>query len=603
MSEEIIEIVEDRLADFTRDKRVLVLSWMALIIGALSALVAYALVWLINVITNFAFYHQYSAIFRSPDQHRLGCWMIVVPVLGGLVIGLMARYGSEKIRGHGIPEALEAILFGRSRMEPKVAVLKPLSSAISIGTGGPFGAEGPIIMTGGAVGSIFAQCFHLSWAERKTLLVAGAAGGMSAIFASPVAASLLAIELLLFEWRPRSFIPVAIASAAAYALRVSLLDAGPIFPVHPHAALGGEGLIFAFIVGTVAGLGSGLLTTLVYGFEDLFTKLPIHWMWWPAIGGLCVGIGGLIEPSVLGVGYDTIHKLLRGDIVGSALIALLIGKSLVWSIALGSGTSGGVLAPLLMMGGALGAAVAPMIPLGDGGLWAAIGMAAMMGGTMRSPLTSMIFTLELTQDLNLLPGLLVGCIAAHGVTVLLLRRSILTEKVARRGFHVMREYSVDPLTMVRVGEVMDRRFPVVPAVMPLIELSNRIAAGDPELTRHEGLLIVDDQQQLVGIITRGDIVRAIEQNELANTSVLDASSHDVVITYADEILAEASLKMLRNNIGRLPVVTRKEPRRIIGYLGRSQLMMAHQRRIDDEKIRERRFLRRRETEATPLVNS
>ncbi len=603
MSEEIIEIVEDRLADFTRDKRVLVLSWMALIIGALSALVAYALVWLINVITNLAFYHQYSAIFRSPDQHRLGCWMIVVPVLGGLVIGLMARYGSEKIRGHGIPEALEAILFGRSRMEPKVAVLKPLSSAISIGTGGPFGAEGPIIMTGGAVGSIFAQCFHLSWAERKTLLVAGAAGGMSAIFASPVAASLLAIELLLFEWRPRSFIPVAIASAAAYALRVSLLDAGPIFPVHPHAALGGEGLIFAFIVGTVAGLGSGLLTTLVYGFEDLFTKLPIHWMWWPAIGGLCVGIGGLIEPSVLGVGYDTIHKLLRGDIVGSALIALLIGKSLVWSIALGSGTSGGVLAPLLMMGGALGAAVAPMIPLGDGGLWAAIGMAAMMGGTMRSPLTSMIFTLELTQDLNLLPGLLVGCIAAHGVTVLLLRRSILTEKVARRGFHVMREYSVDPLTMVRVGEVMDRRFPVVPAVMPLIELSNRIAAGDPELTRHEGLLIVDDQQQLVGIITRGDIVRAIEQNELANTSVLDASSHDVVITYADEILAEASLKMLRNNIGRLPVVTRKEPRRIIGYLGRSQLMMAHQRRIDDEKIRERRFLRRRETEATPLVNS
>ena len=294
---ELIERVEDRLADFTRDKRVLTLSWMAVIVGALSAVIAYILVWLIAVITNIAFYQQFSSVFQSPDHHRLGYFVILVPVIGGLVIGLMARYGSEKIRGHGIPEALEAILFGRSRMEPKIAVLKPLSSAISIGTGGPFGAEGPIIMTGGAVGSIFAQFFHLSSAERKTLLVAGAAGGMAAIFASPVAAALLAIELLLFEWRPRSFIPVAIAAATAAALRVPLLGAGPIFPVHPHASLGGEGLIFAFIVGTIAGLGSGLLTTMVYGFEDLFNKLPFHWMWWPAIGGLCVGIGGLIEPQ------------------------------------------------------------------------------------------------------------------------------------------------------------------------------------------------------------------------------------------------------------------------------------------------------------------
>jgi len=276
---ELIERVEDRLADFTRDKRVLTLSWMAVIVGALSAVIAYILVWLIAVITNIAFYRQFSSVFQSPDHHRLGYFVILVPVIGGVMIGLMARYGSEKIRGHGIPEALEAILFGRSRMEPKIAVLKPLSSAISIGTGGPFGAEGPIIMTGGAVGSIFAQFFHLSSAERKTLLVAGAAGGMAAIFASPVAAALLAIELLLFEWRPRSFIPVAIAAATAAALRVPLLGAGPIFSVHPHATLGGEGLFFAFIVGTIAGLGSGLLTTMVYGFEDLFNKLPFHWMW------------------------------------------------------------------------------------------------------------------------------------------------------------------------------------------------------------------------------------------------------------------------------------------------------------------------------------
>ncbi len=591
---ELMDIVEDRLADFTRDKRVLTLSAMALVIGAASAVVAWVLVWLIAVITNISFYGRWSSVFQSPDHHHLGYAMVLVPIVGGLVIGLMAYYGSEKIRGHGIPEALEAILFGRSEMEPKVAVLKPLSSAISIGTGGPFGAEGPIIMTGGAVGSIFAQFFQLSAAERKTLLVAGAAGGMAAIFASPVAATLLAVELLLFEWRPRSFIPVAIAALTAAALRVPLLGAGPIFPIPAHAMLNSEGLFFAFLVGIVAGLGSGLLTTMVYAFEDLFNKLPIHWMWWPALGGVCIGVGGLIEPRVLGVGYDTIYELLRGHIIGPALIGLLIGKSLVWSLALGSGTSGGVLAPLLMMGGALGAALAHLIPMGDTGLWALIGMAGMMGGTMRSPLTSMIFALELTQDFNLLPGLLAGCIAAHGVTVLLLRRSILTEKVARRGYHVMREYGVDPLTMVRVGEVMDKNPPLIPASMSLIELSDRIARHDPAVSRHEGLFIVDDKQQLTGIITRGDVVRALAQSARNGTTVASAGSSNVVITYADDLLLDAANKMLLNNIGRLPVVSRKDPRRVVGYVGRRNLMAGRLRHFEDENVRERRFLQRQD---------
>jgi H+/Cl- antiporter ClcA len=563
---------------------------MAVVIGALSAAVADALVWLIAVITNLAFYQRFSSVFQSPDHHHLGYLVIAIPVIGGLIIGFMARYGSEKIRGHGIPEALEAILFGRSRMSPKVAVLKPLSSAISIGTGGPFGAEGPIIMTGGAVGSLFAQLFHLSSAERKTLLVAGAAGGMAAIFASPVAAVLLAVELLLFEWRPRSFIPVAIAAAVAGAMRVPLMGSGPIFPVTPHAALGGEGLLAALAVGVLAGLASGLLTSLVYGFEDLFERLPIHWMWWPAIGGLFVGIGGLIEPRILGVGYDTIHGLLRGEIVGAALIGLLIGKSLVWSIALGSGTSGGVLAPLLIMGGALGAFESHFIPIGDAGLWAIISMAAMMGGTMRSPLTAMVFTLELTHDLNLLPGLLVGSIAAHALTVLLLRRSILTEKVARRGYHISREYSVDPLTALRVGEVMDNDVPMIPATMRVAELSDRIAKRDPKLTRRQGIPIVDDTQQLVGIITRGDVLRALEQGAKVDTTVLEAGSRELIVTYPDEILQEAVSKMLRNDIGRLPVVDRKDPHCLLGYLGRASVMAARLRQHEEENVREQGLL-------------
>jgi H+/Cl- antiporter ClcA len=580
------ERVEDRLADFTRDKRILLLSVLAFGIGCISALVAYALVWLIAVITGFSFFQRYTPELLSPALNKLGPFVIVVPVVGGLVIGLMARYGSEKIRGHGIPEALEAILFGRSRMSPKVAVLKPLSSAISIGTGGPFGAEGPIIMTGGAVGSLIAQMFHLSSAERRTLLVAGAAGGMAAIFDAPVSAVLLAVELLLFEWRPRSFIPVAVASVVAAALRVPLLGPGPIFAVHPHAALGAEGLFIALVVGIAAGLASGLLTALVYGFEDLFERLPIHWMWWPAIGGLFVGLGGYFDPRVLGVGYDTIHALLRGEVLGAALIGLLIGKSLVWSISLGSGTSGGVLAPLLMMGGALGALAARFIPGGDVGLWATVGMAAMMGGTMRSPLTAMVFTLELTSDFNLFPALLVGCVAAYAVTVLLLRRSILTEKVARRGYHITREYSVDPLTALRVGEVMDREPPTVPASMKVSELSDRIAHRDPRLTKRQGIPLLDDEGSLAGIITRGDVLRAIEQGANAHTTVIEAGTTQLVVAYPDEILQEAVTKMLRNDIGRLPVVSREDPRKLLGYLGRAAVMAARLRRLEEEQVRE-----------------
>ena len=578
---------ENKLGDFSRDKRLILLALMAIIIGAISTIVAKILVWLIAVITNFSFYQTFSSVFRSPEANDLGYLVIIIPVIGGLVIGLMARYGSEKIRGHGIPEALEAILFGRSRMSPKVAVLKPLSSAISIGTGGPFGAEGPIIMTGGAVGSLFAQFFNLSSAERKTLLVAGAAGGMAAIFAAPVAAVLLAVELLLFEWKPRSFIPVAIASAVAGALRVPLMGAGPIFPVTPHAELGIEALLIAFAVGIIGGMASGLLTALVYACEDLFERIPIHWMWYPAIGAVFVGIGGYFEPRVLGVGYDTIHSLLRGEIVGSALIGLLIGKSLVWSIALGSGTSGGVLAPLLIIGGALGAFEAGFIPFGDAGLWAIISMAAVMGGTMRSPLTAMVFTLELTHDMNLLPALLVGSIAAHAFTVLVLPRSILTEKVARRGFHLTREYSIDPLTTLRVEEVMNKDVPTVPETMKVIELSDLIARRDPRLTKFQGIPIVNEDDKLVGIITRGDVLRTLKNEIDKNMTVLEAGSQNLIVAYPDEILYEAADKMLHKNIGRLLVVERQDNKKLVGYLGRAGIMAARLKEYEEENVREK----------------
>lgn len=573
-------------ADFSTDCRVLLLCALAVPIGVVGALVAKALLWLIAVFTNAAFFLRWSAEPVTLQGGHFGWWGVVVPVLGGLVIGLMARYGSEKIRGHGIPEALEAILLGRSLINPRVAVLKPVSSAVAIGTGGPFGAEGPIIMTGGACGSIFAQLFHLSAAERKTLLVAGAAAGMAAVFATPIAAVLLAVELLLFEWKPRSFIPVAVAAIIASLVRVPLLGEGPIFSVTAHAAPSAGMLGVALLIGLAAGFGSGLLTLLVYACEDAFAKLPIHWMWWPAIGGLAIGVGGWLDPRVLGVGYETIHGLMRGELLGMALVGLLLAKGLVWAVALGSGTSGGVLAPLLMMGGALGALVGGLTGSGEPGLWAMVGMAAMMGGTMRSPLTGMFFLLELTHDLNALPALLVGSVAALGVTVLLLKRSILTEKLARRGQHIAREYSVDVFEQMRVGDVMDRQPPMAAASLTVTALADRIAQGDPQLARRQGTLVVDEAGQLAGIITRGDLMQALQAGDSERT-LLDVATTDVATTGPDATLHDALELMLRRGIGRLPVVDRADARRVIGYLGRADILAARRRRQDEERLREK----------------
>ena len=575
------------LRDFSTNSRVLVLSVMAVFVGAIGAVAAWVLQWLIAVITNLAFHQQWSSTPSTPQGHALGYAVIIVPVIGALIIGLMARYGSEKIRGHGIPEALEAILLGRSRIQLKVALLKPISAAISIGTGGPFGAQGPIIMTGGAFGSLFAQRFHLSAAERKTLLVAGAAAGMAAVFSAPIAAVLLAVELLLFEWKPRSFIPVVIAAAVAATLRVPLLGSGALFAITPHHALSVTGLAWAAGVGLLVGLGSGFFTTLVYAVEDLFLKLPIHWMWWPAMGAVVVGVGGVLDPRVLGTGYETIHGLLRGEVLGVSLLILLAAKAVVWSVALGSGTSGGVLAPLLILGGALGAMVGQWIPVGDVGLWALVGMAAMMGGTMRVPLTAVVFAVELTEDFHLCTGLLIGTVCSYAVTVLLMRRSILTEKLARRGHHISCEYSVDPFELARVKDVMDRNPPKVAADLELNTLVDRLASGDPMLTSRQATLIVDQNERLTGILTRGDMLRALREPGSGQRTVMEIGSTDLVVAHPEESLHDALTKMLSRDIGRLPVVESQEPQRIVGYLGRAALLTARRKLLDEEHIRER----------------
>ena len=576
----------DRLRDFTADGRLLTLTAFAVVIGAISAVVAFALAWLIGGITNLVYYHRFSSALVSPEHNLLGWWAVPVPIVGGLVVGLMARYGSEKIRGHGIPEAMESILVGESRMEPRVAVLKPVSSAIAIGTGGPFGAEGPIIVTGGAFGSLFAQAFHVSSAERKTLLVAGAAGGMAAIFGTPVAAVLVGVELLLFEWKPRSLIPVAASAAVAGVLRVPFFGPGPLFPVVPHEYLGWPVLAGGLLAGLAAGAAATVVTWMVYGFEDLFRKLPIHWMWWPAIGALAVGLGGLVAPRALGVGYDTIGDLLRGNLVGTVLVALLITKALIWAIALSSGTSGGVLAPLLIIGGSLGALGAHVLHAPDPGLWAMLTMAAVMGATMNAPLTAIVFVLELTLDVRALPALLVTCMVADAVTVLVLRRSIMTEKVARHGHHVTREYIVSPLQRLLVGQVMDAKPPTLPAQSTVAEFSARLAASDPMLVRHHAWLLVDERDRLSGILTRSDLLRALQTAGGEVQPLREFGTTDLMVTYPDELLQLAVEKMASRGVGRLPVVARDDPAKLVGYLGRTGVIDAWIQRIEEEEVRE-----------------
>jgi len=501
----------------------------------------------------------------------------------------MARFGSAKIRGHGIPEAIEAILIGQSRIEPKVALLKPLSSAIAIGTGGPFGAEGPIIMTGGALGSLFAQLFHLSAAERKTLLVAGAAAGMTAVFATPIAAVLLAVELLLFEWRARSFIPVAIAAVVAIVCRPWLLGAGPLFPFRTALALPWWGLGICVVAGIFAGLQSALTTILLYGVEDLFRKLPIHWMWWPAIGGVAVGIGGMIDPAALGVGYDNIRNLLAGSFDVHAALSLFLVKASIWVVALSSGTSGGVLAPLLIMGGATGSLESHIMPFGGPGFWALLGMAAILGGTMRAPLTSTLFALELTGNIHLLPPVFTASISAFAVTALLMRRSILTERIARRGQHVSREYAVDPYMHTRVEEIM---------ATPVHTMAGSIGIGEAVgfftntegKHRHKSYPVVDAEGRLLGMVSRSDVLRWSREGWEANARLADiGEAEDLVVSYPDELVRELTDRMAVHDVGRVPVIERGS-RKVVGLVARRDLLRVRARVVHEERVR-RRILR------------
>jgi H+/Cl- antiporter ClcA/CBS domain-containing protein len=554
------------------------------ILGAFGAgFIAIALMRLIGLITNISFFGRLSTSFASPAGNHLGLWVIAIPVIGGIIVGIMARYGSPQIRGHGIPEAMEQVLFNQSRISPRLTILKPVSAAFAIGTGGPFGAEGPIIATGGALGSLIGQLVKVTADERKILLAAGAAAGMAATFGSPVSAVLLAIELLLFEYRARSLVPVALAAATATAVRIAFMGSAPIFPMENIVEPSGRALAAYIVLGAIVGFFSVYVTRAVYILEDGFDKLPVHWMWGPAIGAVVVGVIGYFLPHTMGVGYDNIEHIVAGNIVGSALFALVVLKFVSWAVALASGTSGGTLAPLFTIGGGLGSllgaatiAVAPSLGV-DIRIAALVGMAAIFAGASRAMLTSVVFAFETTrQPIGLLP-LLGGCATAYLVSLLLMKHTIMTEKLARRGTRIDSEYSVDYLSQLLVRDIATPDIVVLRGEDAVEDVRDWMASRDPK-SLHQGFPVVDDDDNLLGVVTRRNLLNLDLDIQC---KVKELITRPPVVIYDTNTAREAADHMVREQVGRLPVVTRAAPRRVIGLVTRSDLLTAHARRLDD----------------------
>ncbi len=573
--------------------RIVLMSFLAAGVGLVAGLVAYVLYKLIGLFTNLFFFHRWDTTFRSVGEHHLGPWVILIPVIGGLIVGVMAKYGSSKIKGHGIPEAMEAVLVNRSRIEPKVALLKPISAAIAIGTGGPFGAEGPIIQTGGALGSLVGQLLHMTAVERKVLLASGAAAGMSATFNTPIAGVILAIELLLFEFKSRSFIPLVIASTLATAVHMQLLGPGPMFQVGPMDFGVPHAILFYLVLGPLCGLAAVALSKALYWVEDSFEKLPVDELWWPAIGALGLGLIGFFVPRVFGVGYDTIGAILNGQLAWKILLIVMFAKFAALVLSLGSGTSGGLLAPTFMWSAAMGGLFAmignylfPSAHLSPGA-FALVAMGAVFGAASRATFSFIIFAFEITRDYNSVLPLMLVAVIADGIAMLFMpRSSIMTEKLARRGLRVHQDYEADVLAQTNVAETMETNAPVIAAGTAVGELAARIARHDPAVARYDALLIVDAEGKLAGIITRGDILKALDQDPSGAVPVEKAGGTNLVVTYPDELVSDAAAKLLHFDVGRLPVVDRADPRKVVGYLGRAAILAARMRRLRDEHFRE-----------------
>ncbi|HEX5470772.1 MAG TPA: chloride channel protein [Lacipirellulaceae bacterium] len=586
----VLEQAQVPAESFSVNWRTVYISGLAIILGVASAFIAEFMLKLIALITNVSFYGHFTIANNPPAGAvpHLGWFVVVIPVVGALIIGFMARYGSQAIRGDGIPEAMEQVLVNESRIQARITFLKPISSAIAIGTGGPFGAEGPIIATGGALGSALGQFLPSTVAERKVLLAAGAAAGIAATFGCPVAAVLLAIEVLLFEFRPRSIIPVALASCAATGVRMLIEGTEPIFGMPNLQQPSMSALAVYILLGAVIGLAAVGVTRLVYVFEDAFERLPIHWMWWPAMGAVAVGVVGYFVPDTLGVGYYNIKAILSNHLTLYAAFVLCAMKLISWSIALASGTSGGTLAPLFMIGGGMGAVMGTLIAtaapwLGvDPRIAALVGMASIFAGASRAMLASAVFAFETTlQPFGILP-LLGGCAASYLASSLTMPTSIMTEKIARRGVRTPADYEADLLEQVQVGDIMSTKVVTLKESEDLADVRAWLSSDNPD-AMHQGFPVVNDRGIVVGVVTHRDLLSPANRNQ---KQIKDVISTLLRVCYQDTTARQAVDHMVNHDIGRLPVVRRERPTQLAGIVTRSDILSIFKNRSRNSKLQE-----------------
>ncbi|GAB2528938.1 chloride channel protein [Rufibacter soli] len=564
-------------------KRLLTIAALAVLVAVAISFIAKLLVYLIDLVTNISFFGVLSTEYMSPAGNTLGLWVIVVPVIGGVLVGLMALYGSKAIRGHGIPEAMEQILTNQSRIKPTITYLKPISAAISIGTGGPFGAEGPIIATGGALGSTLGQLLKITHHERKVLLAAGATAGMSAIFGSPIAAIFLAIELLLFEFSPRSIIPVALACITGAAGHHLLFEQGPVFPIQEIIGVPSNTALAGYsAIGIAMGLLSVLVTKVVYWVEDSFEKLPIHWMWWPALGGLGVGLVGYFAPRTLGVGYENITDILSGSMPLQIVLSLCLLKFLSWAIALGSGTSGGTLAPLLTIGAATGALLGSVILyfFPESGvtltLSALVGMSAMFAGASRALLTSIVFALETTWQVNGLLPLLASCTGSYFVSFFLMENTIMTEKIARRGVKTPHSYEPDLLEKVTVAQVIEGNGLVLSEENTIAEV--RAWLNQETDYQRNYFIIASNENEFRGIVSSSNLFSHHHQQDNKVGSLIKRKNISVA---AENSLRSAVEMMAKENLDMLPVVAKDN--HVMGVLSYRDIISVYRQGMEEHE--------------------
>ena len=561
----------------TSVRRLLRLSGLAAVRGVAGGGAAWGLIRLIRLITNLAIFHTWSVVDRSMTGVHVSWTIVPSAVAGALIISLMAK-SAPVIRGHGIPEAMEAVMTKQSRVAPRTALFKPVSAAIAIGTGAPFGAEGPIIVTGGSIGSLLGQIIPVSPSERKILLASGAAAGMAATFGAPLAAVVLAIELLLFEFSARAFVPLVVATSIAGGMHSALFSDGPLFHVTSHGYAGLRALPAFALLGLACGVLAIVISRGLFLVEDLYRRLPISNFWHPAIGAVVFATIGIFVPRVLGVGYGVIGDVLDARLAIGTVAVIAVAKLVAWWVALGSGTSGGTLAPILLISSSFGLVVGsglnhvlpgPNVALGA---FALVAMAATFGAATQATFTAIVFVFELTRDYDVVLPLMLATVIADIVYSAVNDDSLMTEKLRRRGLHVGRHYAVDPFMSTRVDEIMTTHVATMPAGSTVGDARSRFARGG-----HGAYPLIDESSRLVGIVSRGDVL-GIEADD---TEPLMGYASKDVITVTPTDRAHAALRlMIDESVEHLPVMADGS---LVGICTRSDLLKVRRRQFGHEE--------------------